>query len=93
MFKTMIERVDLWNLVNNILEQEKKSKEKPAEVKGQEAVKVELSEVAKNRPHPDLLELESKASEIRAKLEKGEYKVEPEKIFEGLSRYLSRSDR
>jgi anti-sigma28 factor (negative regulator of flagellin synthesis) len=89
----MIERVDLWNLVNNVLEQEKKSKEKPTEVKGQEAVKVELSEVAKNRPHPDLLELESKASEIRAKLERGEYKVEPEKIFEGLSKYLSSSDR
>jgi anti-sigma28 factor (negative regulator of flagellin synthesis) len=89
----MIERVDLWNLVNNILEQEKKSKEKPAEVKGQEAIKVELSEVAKKRPQPDLSELESKVSEIRAKLEKGEYKVEPEKIFEGLSKYLSISDR
>jgi anti-sigma28 factor (negative regulator of flagellin synthesis) len=89
----MIERVDLWNLVNNILEQEKKSKEKPAEVKGQEAVKVELSEVAKKRPQPDLSELESKVSEIRAKLERGEYKVEPEKIFEGLSKYLSSSDR
>jgi len=48
----MIERVDLWNLVNNILEQERKSKEKPAEVKEQEAVKVELSEVVKKRPHP-----------------------------------------
>ena len=89
----MIERVDLWNLVNIILEHEKKSREKPAEVKGQEAVKVELSEVAKNRPQPDLSELESKASEIRAKLERGEYKVEPEKIFEGLSKYLSSSDR
>jgi len=89
----MIERVDLWNLVNNILEQERKSKEKPAEVKRQEAVKVELSEVAKKRPQPDLSELESKVSEIRAKLEKGEYKVEPQKIFEGLSKYLSSSDR
>jgi anti-sigma28 factor (negative regulator of flagellin synthesis) len=89
----MIERVDLWNLVNNILEQERKSKEKPAEVKGQEVVKVELSEVAKKRPQPDLSELESKVSEIRAKLERGEYKVEPEKIFEGLSKYLSSSDR
>jgi len=89
----MIERVDLWNLVNNILEQEKKSKEKPAEVKGQEAVKVELSEVVKKRPQPDLSELESKVSEIRAKLERGEYRVEPEKIFEGLSKYLSSSDR
>jgi hypothetical protein len=89
----MIERVNLWKLVNNILEQEKKSREKPAEVKGQEAVKVELSEVAKKRPQPDLSELESKVSEIRAKLEKGEYKVEPEKIFEGLSKYLSSSNR
>jgi anti-sigma28 factor (negative regulator of flagellin synthesis) len=89
----MIERVDLWNLVNNILEQERKSKEKPAEVKEQEVVKVELSEVAKKRPQPDLSELESKVSEIRAKLEKGEYRVEPEKIFEGLSKYLSSSDR
>ncbi len=89
----MIERVDLWKLVNNILEQEKKSKEKPAEVKEQEVVKVELSEVAKKRPQPDLSELESKVSEIRAKLERGEYKVEPEKIFEGLSKYLSSSDR
>jgi hypothetical protein len=89
----MIERVDLWNLVNNILEQEKKSREKPAEVKGQEAVKVELSEVAKKRPQPDLSELESKVSEIRAKLERGEYKVELEKIFEGLSKYLSSFDR
>ena len=89
----MIERVDLWKLVNNILEQEKKSREKPAGVKGQEVVKVELSEVAKSRPQPDLSELESKVSEIRAKLERGEYKVEPEKIFEGLSKYLSGSDR
>jgi anti-sigma28 factor (negative regulator of flagellin synthesis) len=89
----MIERVDLWNLVNNILEQERKSKEKPAGVKEQEAVKVELSEVAKSRPQPDLSELESKVSEIRAKLERGEYKVEPEKIFEGLSKYLSSFDR
>jgi len=89
----MIERVDLWNLVNNILEQERKSREKTAEVKEQEAVKVELSEVAKKRPQPDLSELESKVSEIRAKLEKGEYKVEPEKIFEGLSKYLSSFDR
>jgi anti-sigma28 factor (negative regulator of flagellin synthesis) len=89
----MIERVDLWNLVNNILEQERKSREKLAEVKGQEAVKVELSEVAKKRPQPDLSELESKVSEIRAKLERGECKVEPEKIFEGLSKYLSISDR
>jgi len=89
----MIERVDLWNLVNNILEQERKSREKTAEVKGQEAVKVELSEVAKRRPQPDLSELESKVSEIRAKLERGEYRVEPEKIFEGLSKYLSSSDR
>jgi hypothetical protein len=89
----MIERVDLWNLVNNILEQEKKSKEKPAEVKEQEVVKVDLSEVAKKRPQPDLSELESKVSEIRAKLERGEYKVEPEKIFEGLSKYLSSFDR
>ncbi|MCI4458922.1 MAG: flagellar biosynthesis anti-sigma factor FlgM [Thermocrinis sp.] len=89
----MIERVDLWNLVNNILEQEKKRREKPAEVKEQEVVKVELSKVAKSRPQPDLSELESKVSEIRAKLERGEYKVEPEKIFEGLSKYLSSSDR
>jgi hypothetical protein len=89
----MIERVDLWNLVNSILKQEKKSREKPAEVKEQEVVKVELSEVAKKRPQPDLSELESKVSEIKAKLEKGEYKVEPEKIFEGLSKYLSISDR
>uniref|UniRef100_A0A7C5SYL2 Anti-sigma-28 factor FlgM C-terminal domain-containing protein n=1 Tax=Thermocrinis ruber TaxID=75906 RepID=A0A7C5SYL2_9AQUI len=89
----MIERVDLWNFVNNILEQERKSREKPAEVKEQEAVKVELSEVAKRRPQPDLSELESKVSEIKAKLERGEYKVEPEKIFEGLSKYLSSSDR
>ena len=79
-------------MVNNILEQEKKSREKPAGVKGQEAVKVELSEVAKSRPQPDLSELESKVSEIKAKLERGEYKVEPEKIFEGLSKYLSISD-
>jgi anti-sigma28 factor (negative regulator of flagellin synthesis) len=89
----MIERVDLWNLVNSILEQEKKSREKPAEVKEQEVVKVELSEIAKKRPQPDLSELESKVSEIRAKLERGEYKVEPEKIFEGLSKYLSVSYR
>ncbi len=89
----MIERVDLWNLVNNILEQERKSREKPAEVKEQEVVKVELSEVAKSRPQPDLSELESKVSEIKAKLERGEYKVEPEKIFEGLSKYLSISER
>ena len=89
----MIERVDLWNLVNNILEQERKSREKPAGVKEQEVVKVELSEVAKKRPQPDLSELESKVSEIKAKLERGEYKVEPEKIFEGLSKYLSSSYR
>jgi anti-sigma28 factor (negative regulator of flagellin synthesis) len=89
----MIERVDLWKLVNNILEQEKKSREKPAEVKEREAVKVELSEVAKKRPQPDLSELESKVLEIKAKLKRGEYKVEPEKIFEGLSKYLSLSDR
>jgi anti-sigma28 factor (negative regulator of flagellin synthesis) len=89
----MIERVDLWKLVNNILEQERKSREKPAEVKEQEVVKVELSEVAKSRPQPNLSELESKVSEIKAKLERGEYKVEPEKIFEGLSKYLSISDR
>ena len=89
----MIERVDLWNLVNNILEQERKSREKPAGVKGQEMVRVELSEIAKSRPQPDLSELESKVSEIKAKLERGEYKVEPEKIFEGLSKYLSGSDR
>jgi anti-sigma28 factor (negative regulator of flagellin synthesis) len=89
----MIERVDLWKLVNNILEQERRSREKTAEVKEQEVVKVELSEVAKKRPQPDLSELESKVSEIKAKLERGEYKVEPEKIFEGLSKYLSISDR
>jgi anti-sigma28 factor (negative regulator of flagellin synthesis) len=89
----MIERVDLWRLVNNILEQERKSREKPVEVKEQEVVKVELSEVAKSRPQPDLSELESKVSEIKAKLERGEYKVEPEKIFEGLSKYLSSFDR
>jgi anti-sigma28 factor (negative regulator of flagellin synthesis) len=46
-----------------------------------------------SRPQPDLSELESKVSEIRAKLERGEYKVEPEKILEGLSKYLSISDR
>jgi hypothetical protein len=51
----MIERVDLWRLVNNILEQEKKSREKSAEVKEQEAVKVELSEVAKSRRRCQLL--------------------------------------
>jgi len=89
----MIERVDLWNLVNSILEQERKSREKTAEVKEQEVVKVELSEVAKKRPQPDLLELESKVLEVRAKLERGEYKVKPEKIFEGLSKYLSSFDR
>jgi len=89
----MIERVDLWNLVNSILEQDRKSREKTAGVKEQEVVKVELSEVAKKRPQPDLSELESKVSEIREKLERGEYKVEPEKIFEGLSKYLSSFDR
>jgi anti-sigma28 factor (negative regulator of flagellin synthesis) len=89
----MIERVDLWNLVNSILEQERKGREKIAEVKEQEVVKVELSDVAKSRPQPDLSELESKVSEIKAKLERGEYKVEPEKIFEGLSKYLSSFDR
>jgi hypothetical protein len=31
----MIGRIDLWKLVNNILEQERKSKEKPAGVKEQ----------------------------------------------------------
>ena len=89
----MIERVDLWNLVNSILEQERKGREKIAEVKEQEVVKVELSDVAKSRPQPDLSELESKVSEIKAKLERREYKVKPEKIFEGLSKYLSSFDR
>jgi anti-sigma28 factor (negative regulator of flagellin synthesis) len=70
-----------------------RARKKPAGVKEQEVVKVELSEVAKSRPQPDLSELESKVSEIKAKLERGEYKVEPEKIFEGLSKYLSSSDR
>ena len=88
----MINRVDIQKLVDAILSQEKTTRERPT-LQGKikevqtEGVKVELSEIAREKMN--LSELEKKISEIKSMLEKNEYRVDPEKIFEGLSKYLS----
>ncbi|WP_448588022.1 flagellar biosynthesis anti-sigma factor FlgM [Thermocrinis sp.] len=89
----MINRVDLQKLIDNVLNQERTTREKPAKQTETEAVKVELSQLAKSREQGDLKELEKKIHEIQSKLERGEYQVDPEKIFEGLSKFLSISER
>ncbi|WP_448584537.1 hypothetical protein [Thermocrinis sp.] len=94
----MINRIDLQKLVDAVFNQERATREKSV-VQGKtkqtqaEAVKVELSDVARNRERTDLSELEKRVSEIRSMLERNEYQVNPEKIFEGLSKFLSISDK
>ena len=79
----MINRVDLQRLV----------RKKEAQDVQKEGVKVELSQLARSREQTDLSELENKVSQIKEKLERGEYQVSPEKILKGLSKFLSSSDR
>ncbi|WP_333784457.1 flagellar biosynthesis anti-sigma factor FlgM [Thermocrinis sp.] len=94
----MINRVNLQKFIDGVLNQEKTTSEKSSVQEGTkeaqaEGVKVELSEVARNREKRDLSELEKKVSEIRSSLERNEYKVDAEKIFEGLTKFLSISDK
>ncbi len=94
----MINRIDLQKLVDAVFNQERATKEKSVvqektKQTQAEAVKVELSDVARNRERTDLSELEKKVSEIRSMLERNEYQVNPEKILEGLNKFLSISDK
>ncbi|RMH01046.1 MAG: hypothetical protein D6699_07130 [Aquificota bacterium] len=84
----MIERVELQRIINEVLEREKR-KEKVSEDKGGESAKVELSRVAKSRVSVDYEEIDKKVEAIRQKLEKGQYEVSPEKIVQGIEKYLS----
>ncbi len=84
----MIERVELQRIINEVLERERR-KEKVSEDKGGESAKVELSRVAKSRVSVDYEEIDKKVEAIRQKLEKGQYEVSPEKIVQGIEKYLS----
>lgn len=84
----MIDRVELQRIVSEVFEREK-AKGKVWEDRTNEGAKVELSRVAKSKTSVDYEDVEKKVQAIKQRLEKGQYEVSPEKIVQGLEKYLS----
>ncbi|RMH79987.1 MAG: hypothetical protein D6674_06080 [Acidobacteria bacterium] len=85
----MVDRIELQKIINQIVDiEETKSKSKD-EPKRDEAVRVELSKLAKERVTLDYEDINKRVERIREALSSGKYEVSPEKIVQGIERYLS----
>lgn len=85
----MIDRVELQNIIGYIRElEERKSKQVQEKEEGQ-SVSVELSHRLQGGQEVNYEYLSKKVESIRSQLQKNAYEVSPEKILQGLEKFLS----
>lgn len=85
----MVDRIELQKIISQIADIEERKSRSRDELKRDEAVKVELSKLAKERVTLDYEDISKKVESIRQALSSGKYEVSPEKIVQGIERYLS----
>lgn len=87
----MVDRVNLFRLINAILETERRNEKKVVEKRNENLEdKVTLSEMAKEliTEESKKEESEKKVDEIKKSIEKGNYKIQEEKILEGFMKFF-----
>ncbi|HIP42919.1 MAG TPA: flagellar biosynthesis anti-sigma factor FlgM [Aquifex aeolicus] len=87
----MVDRVNLFRLINAILETERRNEKKVVEKRNENLEdKVTLSEMAKEliTEESKKEESEKKVGEIKKSIEKGNYKIQEEKILEGFMKFF-----
>lgn len=87
----MVDRVNLFRLINAILETERRNEKKVVEKRNENLEdKVTLSEMAREliTEESKKEESEKKVDEIKKSIEKGNYKIQEEKILEGFMKFF-----
>ncbi len=85
----MIERIDSQRMIGNITEPEERKKKQFQEKGEGQGVSVELSRRITSGGPVNYEDLSKKVENIRAQLRKNAYEISPEKILQGLEKFLS----
>ncbi len=85
----MIDRIELQKIVGYIAELEERSRRQVKEKEESKSVSVELSNPLQRNHAVDYEHLSKKVESIRSQLQKNAYEISPDKIIQGLEKFLS----
>ncbi len=85
----MIDRIELQKIVGYIAELEERSRRQVKEKEESKSVSVELSNPLQRNHAVDYEYLSKKVESIRSQLQKNAYEISPDKIIQGLEKFLS----
>ncbi|MEM0472958.1 MAG: hypothetical protein QXX84_08685 [Sulfolobales archaeon] len=85
----MIDRIELQKIVGYIAELEERSRRQVKEKEESKSVSVQLSNPLQRNHAVDYEHLSKKVESIRAQLQKNAYEISPDKIIQGLEKFLS----
>ncbi len=83
----MIDKVQLQQIVNYIVEKERKGIQKST--KQDKEVEITLSRAVRDKTPTDYEDIQKKVESIKEQIAKGAYRVDPESIVKGIERHLS----
>ncbi len=83
----MVDKVQLQQIVNYIIEKEKKGIQKST--KEDREVEITLSQAVRDKTPTNYEDIQKKVESIKEQMAKGAYQVDPESIVKGIEKYLS----
>ncbi len=85
----MIDRVDIQRIIGYITEIEERKRRQVQEKEESQGVSVELSQRLQKGGVVNYEDISKKVESIRSQMQKNAYEVSPEKILQGLEKFLS----
>ncbi|MEJ7620690.1 MAG: hypothetical protein WKI46_07755 [Aquificaceae bacterium] len=85
----MIDRVDIQRIIGYITELEERKRRQVQEKEESQGVSVELSQRLQKGGVVNYEDISKKVESIRSQMQKNAYEVSPEKILQGLEKFLS----
>ncbi|QID33321.1 hypothetical protein [Pampinifervens florentissimum] len=85
----MIDRVDIQRIIGYIAELEERKRRQVQEKEESQGVSVELSQRLQKGGVVNYEDISKKVESIRSQMQKNAYEVSPERILQGLEKFLS----
>ncbi len=85
----MIDRVDIQRIIGYIAELEERKRKQVQEKEESQGVSVELSQRLQKGGVVNYEDISKKVESIRSQMQKNAYEVSPERILQGLEKFLS----
>ncbi len=85
----MIDRVDIQRIIGYITELEERKRRQVQEKEESQGVSVELSQRLQKGGVVNYEDISKKVESIRSQMQKNAYEVSPERILQGLEKFLS----